>query len=478
MADAASHATKPQTLPPPQIHANPTKFFLYKAALVTLFLVLLPLFPSLAPEFINQTLHARSWEFLQLIFVGIAVSYGLFSKKNDETEKDHNISKPDNAQSYVSKLLQVSSVFEDESENQALIDENKVQTWTSQYYREEPPVVAVAKERETTTPVVKEDHFVAAKPLLLPVRSLKHRLPEEISQKPDLIIDDKIGRSNSKRFSVDSRRPKVGEFGGVNSEKENVVLRSPIPWRSRSGRIEFNENGDGNKDNSSIDDRAELNRSSKPNLSPTTSFSSESQAKSSENVVRRKNLSSTPAPPPPPPPPPPPLPFLRKSNSSVAKSSNGASSDKPLRRSFRSVPAEELSESEIEEPPRTRMNLQNNKWSQARKSVGTFKSTDNYETNVVDKKAVIESSDDESEEEEEEDDYFEDIISSDINGKSDVTIDNTNDNNNNGEVVGGGPDVDKKADEFIAKFREQIRLQRIESIRRSTAQRAGKTTLR
>jgi hypothetical protein len=31
-----------------------------------------------------------------------------------------------------------------------------------------------------------------------------------------------------------------------------------------------------------------------------------------------------------------------------------------------------------------------------------------------------------------------------------------------------GPDVDKKADEFIAKFREQIRLQRIESIKRST----------
>lgn len=43
---------------------------------------------------------------------------------------------------------------------------------------------------------------------------------------------------------------------------------------------------------------------------------------------------------------------------------------------------------------------------------------------------------------------------------------------NNGEMVGSdnGPDVDKKADEFIAKFREQIRLQRIASIRRSTPQ--------
>ncbi|KAF5938699.1 hypothetical protein HYC85_022958 [Camellia sinensis] len=31
-----------------------------------------------------------------------------------------------------------------------------------------------------------------------------------------------------------------------------------------------------------------------------------------------------------------------------------------------------------------------------------------------------------------------------------------------------GPDVNKKADEFIAKFREQIRIQRTESIKRST----------
>ncbi|XP_038996243.1 WAS protein family homolog DDB_G0292878-like [Hibiscus syriacus] len=34
----------------------------------------------------------------------------------------------------------------------------------------------------------------------------------------------------------------------------------------------------------------------------------------------------------------------------------------------------------------------------------------------------------------------------------------------------GGSDVDKKADEFIAKVREQIRLQRIDSIKRSSVQ--------
>ena len=57
------------------------------------------------------------------------------------------------------------------------------------------------------------------------------------------------------------------------------------------------------------------------------------------------------------------------------------------------------------------------------------------------------------------------------------TVARNNDNGKGPPVIGGessktdgdeGPDVDKKADEFIAKFREQIRLQRIESIKRST----------
>lgn len=44
-------------------------------------------------------------------------------------------------------------------------------------------------------------------------------------------------------------------------------------------------------------------------------------------------------------------------------------------------------------------------------------------------------------------------------------------------VAEAGPDeneVDRKADEFIAKFREQIRLQRIESIKRTSGQRSLK----
>ncbi|KAK6157943.1 hypothetical protein DH2020_005257 [Rehmannia glutinosa] len=515
MADAVSHTPKPQTLAPSD-PANPSKYFfsnfLYKSALVTVFLVLLPFFPSLAPEFVNQTLHARSWELLQIIFVGIAVSYGLFSKKNDETEKDHiGSSKLDNAQSYVSKLLQVSSVFDDESDDNshALIEENRIQTLNnSQYYRGVPPVVVVAKE---ISPVVNggENGEITQKPLLLPVRSLKQRVsdPNEVDLGDGKSSSINRSSSGSKRFTSNLRKSRNVEVGGLSFEKseedleENVVLRSPIPWRTRSGRIEMKENGDGPPSFSL--DEPELNRvesrsfrSSSKNLSipkklsPSASFSSESQAKITEDVVRKKKNSSSPPPAPPPPPP-----FLRKSvmvksNSSVTN--DAVSPEKVLRRSVRSVPAEELSESEVEETP-GRMNVglelrgrtQNDSLA---KSVRTYryselleKNSMDYENKFVEKKGytdtmmnekftnettqTMETSDDELEGETE-DDFFDENPG---NGKA-VT---DNSNTNGGNDV--GPDVDKKADEFIAKFREQIRLQRIESIRRSTAQRAGKT---
>ncbi|KAG6406050.1 hypothetical protein SASPL_133646 [Salvia splendens] len=135
---------------------------------------------------------------VSLIFVGIAVSYGLFSKKNDiEHHKDNY--KIDNAQLYLSKLLQVSSVFDDESESESesVIEENKFEALNSQYHRGEA-VVVVEEQNGAVSQSSK-------KPLLLPVRSLNHPLPNPNSR--------------------------AGE-----AEDEKEVLRSPIPWRSRSGR--------------------------------------------------------------------------------------------------------------------------------------------------------------------------------------------------------------------------------------------------
>nr|GMD78633.1 MICAL C-terminal-like protein [Ipomoea batatas] len=360
---------------------NPSKYYynhlLFKALIVTVFLVVLPLFSSQPPpDSINQTLHTRSWEILQLIFVGIAVSYGLFSRKSEEIDDKENgcATKFDNAQSYVSRLLQVSSVFDDESEDGSVLDDdhnsssdNKViQTWNNQYRRGEA-VVVVAKERhgdeEQTSSVSVKTSKVGEKPLLLPVRSLKSRVAEG---------DDLAEEANSKRFWSKSMK---GE--------ENLVLPSPIPWRSRSGRMEMKEESKLFSSSSSMAEDPEFNK-----LEP-----------------RKKT--TTPAPPPPPP-----HYFLGKSSSmkSSALAAKKKEDEKELRRSVRSVPADIPDEVKGEEAA-----VQNH----AGKSAFTP-----------------------------------------FNGRG-----------SSGD--GGPPDVDKKADEFIAKFREQIRLQRIESIRRSAGQTAA-----
>ncbi|PPD66379.1 hypothetical protein GOBAR_DD36745 [Gossypium barbadense] len=201
MAETDSY-TKHYQLLKQQNQTNPNKYntsFLYKKAVVIIiFLVIIPVFPSQAPEFINQTLLKHSWELLRLLFFGIAVSYGLFSQRNDETDKEpNNQSMFDNVQCFVSRFLQASSFFDDEAENMSGSDESKVQIWSSQYYRNELPTVLVAKKKG-------DDEI--EKPLLLPVRSLKSSRVME-----------------------------------VHNGENNVVLPSLIPWRSRDGDIVKNK---------------------------------------------------------------------------------------------------------------------------------------------------------------------------------------------------------------------------------------------
>ncbi|KAL6501533.1 hypothetical protein OROGR_026666 [Orobanche gracilis] len=482
MADAVSHTSKPQKLPAHRVTSanNPGKYtssFLYKAALTTVFLILLHRFPSIAPEFVIQTLHARIWELLQLILMGIAVSYGLFSKRNDETEKYHGGSKPDNPQSYVARLLQVPSVFDDESECcQTTIEENtKVETLNSKYTRGEPVVVAVKQN-----PVVELEngHKITQKPLLLPVRSLKQKIAPEWNE---LDLGGESGGktgsiTNSSRFNSSSRKPRNMEVGGLSYRTlddkldENVaVLCSPIPWRSRSEKMEVNEH----QLEGAVKSKSFISSSSSKN--PSTSFQSVSLDKSGEDdLVRKSNYYSSP---PPPPPPPPPLKsqFLPTSMLSIPKPSftNTAVSPKNILRP--SVPTEELSVSEMEELPKC--GIQND--SGASKSVQTYRpselekrgytetmSNDNLPKVELVEKVMMDTSDEDS------------VVANnthegeDING---ICFNNREAETTDNNSVDLGPDVDKKADEFIAKFREQIRLQSIESIKGSTAQHVGMT---
>lgn len=514
MADTSSYSKskrlvsgRPSQKPPNQ-EQNLSKFytnFLYKALFFTVFLVIIPLFPSQAPEFINQTAFTRSWELIQLLVVGIAVSYGLFSRKNDETDKE-NHSKFDNAQTYVSRFLQVASVFEDEALSPSGYDENKIQTWNNQYFRGEP-VVVVAKENPVLDEQTGSSSRIIEKPLLLPVRSLKPSISDSNIDLSSVSMSD-LG---SKRFSKHPNKTRSAEFRYLDTQdfeekvEENVVLRSPIPWRSRSGRMELKREEEEEESVNSpplyslppameesdfsrleaLSFRSQSSWPSRPNstssprnLSPSPSLSSsESQTKSVEDFVKKKKslYKSYSSPPPPPPPPPPPL--SRKSPSISSNSrpiSNWNSYERDFERSFRGesgVSSKSKGENSVRKSVRTvRGNetvLQPKKskeiiddgiqeLSSGNHSIlskPAFKELSKEKKKEIEEKVFVETeSHDEDFESGEED------IVGLINGEAASNKSDT------------GPDVDKKADEFIAKFREQIRLQRIDSIKRSSQQ--------
>ncbi|PIA28727.1 hypothetical protein AQUCO_06700031v1 [Aquilegia coerulea] len=542
---------------------NPSKFnshFYYKAFSVAIVLVILPLFPSQAPEFINQTIFTRSWELVHLLFVGIAVSYGLFSRRNFETEKENQL-KIDSTQTYMSRILQVSNVFDDEIDIPFGSNENNAQTWNSNYFRGEPVVVV-----EEETPVLDEQSNtisnVGKKPLFLPVRSLRSSVSdsdsvESIGESIESLGSLSRSASGSKNGSEKTRSREFGDLDPLDLEeklKESVVLPSPIPWRSRSGRLEMKEEiSEVNPppytlppsvDEPEFDQHefqsfpSPVRRSSQANStspspkrhSPSPSVSPELRGKNIEDLGKKKKNAYKSSPPPPPPLP---TPISRKSPSFLSNSrsvENGFPSErKVVKKSFKDE-LKDVRRSGTEEFPRVAEfgsgalkseanNRSHFEASSIGKSVRTFRgsesiaesknyrefeermdmksekrlkevdreymdkpkrkpggfnqqptSTDNQpratpkptlpkyhkkEKKRLAQKVILESEEYSSSE------------ADDSQGGSDTEQAASDSVSDSGRDPN---EVDKKADEFIAKFREQIRLQRIESIKRSSGQ--------
>ncbi|KAI3852348.1 hypothetical protein MKW92_035254 [Papaver armeniacum] len=562
--------------PKPQIKPNPpSKFFshfLSKSVLVGILLVLLPLFPSQAPEFVNQTILTRSWELVHLLFVGIAVSYGLFSRRNVENEKENN-SKLDTTQSYMSRILQVSSVFDDEMENPSSsgTDENKIQTWNSQYYRGNSTVVMAETgslldehNRTISSSNFSSNDKSSHKPLLLPVRSLRSQVPKADETKPVCqssgLSSGSLSRSGSggKIPSQNSLGRTSGEkMGGLDPSvleeklKESVVLPSPIPWRSRSGRFEFKDDvggggsggatppsytvpppsvGESEVDRvNSFVRRSTIPWSSRPNstspsprkLSPAPSFSSEVQAKNSEDSGKRRGYyKSSPPPPPPPPPPmlhksPPMVPNYRSNADQITSTMKSGEEGYNSARSFQNelkdfsrnkregLPPSRMSVSSsvrdsVKPEAKSRHNSFDGSSSLLGKSVRTVRANEQTDESVYGggTKAEVFERNSYNEisppkpppfskypKEENKKQIFEHVLAdSDEEGTDFET--NASQGNSDAEesIMSKNPisetsppdpnEVDKKADEFIAKFREQIRLQRIDSIKRTSGKKS------
>lgn len=292
---------KPHLLPPHKDVDSPARFissFFFRSICVGFFILLLPLFPSQAPDFLNQTVFTRSWELLHLLLVGIAVSYGVFSRRNVDGEKDGVV-----GGGYAPKMLQVSSVFDEDGEScSGGMEQSKVQAWSSRYSRGEP-VVVVSEDTAAST---------NERPLLLPVRSLRSRVYD--AGMADGVEDDKDGSFSDGEGVVEGSE-KVGvEEEEPKKAMESVVLPSPIPWRSRSS------SADPDFDlldppSPSIRPRKGSSAIASPKkLSPSPSLSPDFDG--GEGVVKRRSSL-------PPPPPPPPPPFFYRSRSAAASDRQG-----------------------------------------------------------------------------------------------------------------------------------------------------------
>lgn len=253
---------KPQQIPS-KSHSNT----LCKTSIIVVLLLAIPLFPSQAPDFITQSLFTEFWEIIHLLVIGIAISYGLFGRRTAPITLDKIVdSRIDDSSSYLSGISHLNSIFDDGYENICGPDEQdsyeqflgkgsaraeeisngngKIvnQAWSSQYSKGKPLVV-----------VSNGKYFLDDfKPLNLPVRSLRsNAVDDDDDDSSELNNRNKPSpkteaKGNDDDNDDDDDNVNVVRFRGVvpiNLEKkfDEVAGKSPIPWRSRSWRMRNGE---------------------------------------------------------------------------------------------------------------------------------------------------------------------------------------------------------------------------------------------
>ncbi|EEE51402.1 hypothetical protein OsJ_32467 [Oryza sativa Japonica Group] len=442
--------------------------FPFRAAVFAACVLLLPLVPSpQAPAAggdgscgggRGEAFLAKVWELLHLLVVGIAVSYGLFSRRNNAgrrgDEKDAAAQAKADSAGYVSQMIHDSLVFDDGGGDVALDSPggNRVRSWSAMHHPDEPVVVVATG-----------------------------------------------GAGGGRSHAVEAAQQGAAAVAArKNTEAAGrVVLQRGLRRRRRAVRR--------------VGAEPPL-RPSPKRLSPASSLSKETLAKASEDYSSRRRSpykSSPPAPPPPPPP------FLvhgyhppaaerrtaaksfkeelqeqtshsfttsefsrSSSNSSSAKprisidSSSSSSSYYPVAKSVRTIRGgRESLQSQSQEQPDVAVAgdapaLLHGSDSddpyggyRAYQSIPRFQyergSSDPILGNVT---VSSESSDDDD---------------SDVDGDGELSTRGNSPRRESSPEVDEN-EVDKKAEEFIARFREQIRLQRIESIKKSAGPRGVK----
>ncbi|XP_066387388.1 uncharacterized protein [Miscanthus floridulus] len=508
--------------------ASVLQSFPFRAAVLALCVALLPLLPAQAPDVgaggAGQAFLAKAWELLHLLFVGIAVSYGLFSRKNSADddggpgaaaaaaaagEKDAAAAGPEPAKAdarYAWRMFRdsVAPFNDDDDGGDVLVPDSppgvgggggggRASSWRA-LHRPVEPVVVVSTGGGGVRIGQAAD---AQPPLSLPVRTLKPQPAQDATAG-----DVETPRARPRRSSRDS---------AAGCARDETVLPSPIPWRSRSGRL---------------DARRPASPSPSPSpkrLSPTSSLSRETLTKASEEeyyakAKRRRPYRSSSISSSPPAPPPPPPPFLvhgyhpaTERRSAAAKSFKEELQDHSMRGRGEDHYSPKTSSVSIStynssnsSPAKPRSSFDGGSSSSVSvgKSVRTFRAREPAAFQDQSQELPDDAGDgrDALDVHGSEEPYgyrayqsiprfqYEKSGSDPILGGVAVSSDETESSDDDGDHdVGGGGystrestpevdenEVDKKAEEFIARFREQIRRQRIESIKKSAGPRGVK----
>ncbi|KAL4178630.1 hypothetical protein AMTRI_Chr13g116060 [Amborella trichopoda] len=187
--------------------------FLLKGLFIAVAVAFVPFLSSLSSsQFSDQSSLTRSWELLHLVLIGLAISYGLLSRKHSVLERETETQQI-TTQNYVAKLLQVSPVFDEEIESFHCSDNGKVSTWNSQYFPGESLVMVADKDQGFSD---------ETRPLLLPVRSLRSSL----SDPKTVDLDDggaHFPGSDCVGFEGGCKNGDVGTFSRVSSGGESCI---------------------------------------------------------------------------------------------------------------------------------------------------------------------------------------------------------------------------------------------------------------
>lgn len=328
------HCPVPHQKPASKSYSN----LFCKTLIIILVLLVVPLFPAQAPDFISQSVLSKFWELFHLLVIGIAVSYGLFCRKCTKLEVQNQPRNDYGPHTYFSGVMNVSSFFEDGCEDLCNSDETKsTQNWDFMYFKNESMSKARSSvddgkkirslkfgngvkciyeaDKENIGQIWNSQYFqgenlvVVAdgnydfdehKPLGLPVRSLRSNICD--AEKTE--FGPTNGSSTSLKGSFGNcSKGKVQKFRSpvtTNLEKkfDEVAGPSTIRWQSRSDWTEMREvsnvqppchcrhHSGGNFEVQNVKSRSVRH----PISSGTSSVSSQLSNWKTENVEPKKDL--------------------------------------------------------------------------------------------------------------------------------------------------------------------------------------------